>query len=183
MESFEEWEQKRLARRGRVLAFLDGTGVAYELVEHPAMHSAADNALHERDIHATVFKNLFLRNKDRSRFYLYSLPITKRADLAALAKGIGETRFSFGNEEELWGRLRIRAGSVSLLNVVDAPGTDVELLIDKEIFACERFGVHPNDNTATVLLEPGDLAKILDAAGCRYRLVGQDESGGQNSPG
>ncbi|MDR1890429.1 MAG: prolyl-tRNA synthetase associated domain-containing protein [Zoogloeaceae bacterium] len=158
-------------RRERVYALLNKLGIAYGVVEHPAMFSAADNELHEQDINATIFKNLFLRNKDKSRYYLYSLPIMKRADLAALASHIGETRFSFGNENELWDKLHIRPGSVSPLNVIDAPGTDVEILIDREIFACERFGIHPNDNTTTVILSPEDLMKILDAAGCPYRVI------------
>jgi Ala-tRNA(Pro) deacylase len=158
-------------RRERVFALLDKFGIQYEIVEHAAMFSAADNELHEQDINATIFKNLFLRNKDKSRYYLYSLPIIKRADLAALANTISETRFSFGNENELWEKLRIRPGSVSPLNVIDAPETDVEILIDREIFACGRFGIHPNDNTATVILSPEDLLKILDTMGCRYRIV------------
>jgi Ala-tRNA(Pro) deacylase len=157
--------------RERVYALLDRLGIQYEIIEHPAMLSAADNELHERDINATIFKNLFLRNKDKSRYYLYSLPIMKRADLAALANHINETRFSFGNENELWDKLRIRPGSVSPLNVIDAPGTDAEILIDREIFDCGRFGIHPNDNTATVILTPEDLMKILDATGCRYRVI------------
>ena len=158
-------------RRERVFAALDRLAIQYEVVEHPAMFSAADNVLHERDINATIFKNLFLRNKDKSRYYLYSLPIMKRADLAALASRISETRFSFGNENELWEKLHIRQGSVSPLNVIDAPGTDVEILIDREIFDNARFGVHPNDNTATVILSPEDLMKILEASDCHYRIV------------
>jgi Ala-tRNA(Pro) deacylase len=158
-------------RRERVYALLDELGIQYEVVEHPAMFSAADNEPHARDVNATIFKNLFLRNKDKSRHYLYSLPITKRADLSALASRLGETRLSFGHEKALWDKLRIRPGSVSPLNVIDAPGTDVEILIDREIFACERFGIHPNDNTATVILAPDDLMKLLDATGCRYRAI------------
>ena len=158
-------------RRERVVALLNRLGIQYEIIEHPVMFSAADNELHEQDINATIFKNLFLRNKDKSRYYLYSLPIMKRADLAALAANIDETRFSFGNENELWYKLRIRPGSVSPLNVIDAPETDVEILINREIFDCGRFGIHPNDNTATVILAPEDLIKILDAAGCRYRII------------
>jgi Ala-tRNA(Pro) deacylase len=157
--------------RERVYALLDKLDIKYEVVEHPAMFSAADNELHEQDIGATIFKNLFLRNKDKSRYYLYSLPIMKRADLAALATSIGETRFSFGNETELWDKLHIRPGSVSPLNFIDAPEADVEILIDREIFGSERFGIHPNDNTATVILTPPDLIKILDEIGCRYRII------------
>jgi Ala-tRNA(Pro) deacylase len=166
-----EQSETDINRRERVFALLDRLGIEYELIEHAAMFSAADNELHERDINAIIFKNLFLRNKTKSRYYLYSLPIMKRADLSALANHISETRFSFGNENELWEKLHIRQGSVSPLNVIDAPGTDVEIIIDREIFDTARFGVHPNDNTATVILSPTDLMKILDAAGCSYRII------------
>jgi Ala-tRNA(Pro) deacylase len=158
-------------RRERVYALLDRLNIGYEIVEHPAMFSAADNELHEQEIGATIFKNLFLRNKNKSRYYLYSLPIMKRADLAALATSINETRFSFGNETELWDKLHIRPGSVSPLNVIDAPETDVEILIEREIFDIGRLGIHPNDNTATVILAPQDLIKILDEIGCRYQII------------
>jgi len=162
-------------RRERVFALLDRLSISYEVVEHAAMFSAADNELHERDVDATIFKNLFLRNKDKGRYYLYSLPLMKRADLAALANHIGETRFSFGNENELWEKLHIRQGSVSPLNVIDAPGTDVEVLVDHDIFNSTRFGIHPNDNTATVILMPKDLMKILDAVGINYRIIKLDD--------
>jgi Ala-tRNA(Pro) deacylase len=158
-------------RRERVYALLDRLDIKYEIVEHPAMFSADDNELHEQDINATIFKNLFLRNKDKSRYYIYSLPIMKRADLVTLATSISETRFSFGNETELWDKLHIRPGSVSPLNVIDAPKTDVGILIDREIFSCGRFGIHPNDNTATVILAPQDLIRVLDEIGCRYRII------------
>jgi len=160
-----------LNRRERVFALLYKLRIQYEVVEHKAMFSAADNEFHERDLGAIIFKNLFLRNKDKSRYYLYSLPIMKRADLAALANNIGETRFSFGNENELWEKLHIRQGSVSPLNVIDAPGTDVTILIDRDIYNSTRFGIHPNDNTATVILSPIDLIKILDAADSVYRII------------
>jgi Ala-tRNA(Pro) deacylase len=158
-------------RRKRVYALLDRLNITYEIVEHPAMFTAADNIIHEQKIKAMIFKNLFLRNKDKSRYYLYSLPLTKRADLAALASHIGETRFSFGNEEELWNKLHIRQGSVSPLNIIDAPDNDAEILVDKAVFTSSRFGIHPTDNTVTVILAPGDLMKALEASGCRYRVI------------
>jgi len=158
-------------KSARVYALLDALGIAYEKVDHPALFSAADNVLHEIEIDGVIFKNLFLRNKKKTRWYLYALPIEKRANLLALQKLLGEERLSFGSEEALWEKLRIRPGSVSILNVIDAPDTDVEILIDRDIFAAARFGVHPNDNTATVVMAPQDLTRVLDAVSVRYRFV------------
>jgi Ala-tRNA(Pro) deacylase len=155
----------------RVYALLDELGIAYEVADHPAIFSARDNAMHDIDIGAVIFKNLFLRNKGKNRYYLYSLPIDKRADLKALRHLLGEAGLSFGSSEALWEKLHITPGTVSLLNVIDAPGTDVIIAIDNDIYKTERFGVHPNDNTATVILTPDALPKIFEWARVEYRFV------------
>jgi ribosomal protein S18 acetylase RimI-like enzyme len=158
-------------RRERVYALLDRLGIEYGKVSHPPIFTQADSELRPADIDAVIFKNLFLRNKDKSRYYLYSLPLSHRADLAAVAKALGETRLSFGDEDALQEKLNIRHGAVSFLNAVDAESTDVTLLIDCSAFGCDRIGVHPNDNTATVMLKPHDIQRILDACGVKHRFL------------
>ncbi|MDR0518743.1 MAG: prolyl-tRNA synthetase associated domain-containing protein [Clostridiales Family XIII bacterium] len=175
LEAVTIMRTENLDRRERVLAALDGLGIGYKLVEHPAVFSAKDNddsiAMERAAGGAVIFKNLFLRNKDKSRYYLYSLPIDKRADLPGLAKLLGEKKLGFGSAEALWDKLHITAGTVSLLNVVDAVGTEVTVLIDRDIYKSEGFGIHPNDNTATVVLLPEDIVRVLEWAGVEYRFV------------
>jgi Ala-tRNA(Pro) deacylase len=115
-------------RQEQVYAALNDIGVAYSKVDHPPMFTQADNEIHCVNIVSAIFKNLFLRNKDKSRYYLLSLPLTKRADLRLAADLLGETRFSFGNDEELFEKLNIQAGSVSFLNVIGKPDTEVTFL-------------------------------------------------------
>jgi Ala-tRNA(Pro) deacylase len=158
-------------RKTEVYALFDALGVEYSVAEHPPIFSQADNEKHRVDIGAVIFKNLFLRNADKSRYYLLSLPLTKRADLAKVRRLLGESRLSFGDEDALFEKLNIRPGSVSLLNIIGKPDTDVMLLIDKEICKSERFGVHPNDNTATIIFAPQDIPKILDHFDAKYRFV------------
>ena len=158
-------------RREQVYALLDRLGIEYEVIEHPPMFTQADSATQRVNIDAVIFKNLFLRNKNKSRYYLYSLPLDKRADLIAVAKTLGETRLSFGDENALREKLNIQHGAVSFLNVIGAEGTDVTLLLDSSVFDYNRIGVHPNDNTATVILKPQDIQKILDACGVEYKFM------------
>jgi len=157
--------------RERVYAFLDRLGIEYEIVNHPPVFTQADSNIHRIESGAVIFKNLFLRNKNKSRYYLYSLPLTKRADLVAVSKALDETRLSFGDEDALLEKLNIRHGSVSFLNVIGAEGTDVTILVDSLAFDCALIGVHPNDNTATVVLKPQDIQKILDACGVEYMFI------------
>jgi len=165
-----DYEELNQNRRERVYALLDRLGIEYEVIEHPPMFTQADGDIHRVETDAVIFKNLFLRNKNKSRYYLYSLPLTKRADLVAVAKALDETRLSFGDEDALREKLNIQHGAVSFLNVIGAESTDVRLLIDSSVFSCDRVGVHPNDNTATVVLSPHDIHKILDACGVEYRF-------------
>ena len=158
-------------RQEKVYAVLDGLGIEYCKIDHPPMFTQADSENRQVPFDGVIFKNLFLRNKNKSRYYLYSLPLTKRADLVAVAREIGETRLSFGDEVTLQEKLNIQHGAVSFLNVIGTEGTDVTILIDSAVFDCERIGVHPNDNTATVLLRPQDIQKILAACGVEYRLL------------
>ena len=130
------------SKRERVYTLLDRLEIQYGVVDHPPMFTQADSEHNGVQIEATIFKNLFLRNKDRSRYYLYSLPLSKRADLDAVAKALGETRLSFAGEDALHEKLNIQHGAVSLLNAVDAGKTDVVFLIDSCAFEYDRIGIH-----------------------------------------
>jgi GNAT superfamily N-acetyltransferase len=159
------------SRQERVYTLLDGLGIEYGKISHLPIFTQADSELRPIETDAAIFKNLFLRNKDKSRYYLYSLPLTKRADLLAVAKALGETRLSFGDEDVLREKLHIQHGAVSFLNVIGAESTDVALLVDSAAFDYERIGVHPNDNTATVILRPQDIQRLLDACGVEWRFL------------
>jgi Ala-tRNA(Pro) deacylase len=158
-------------RQDQVCAALDEIGVKYSKVDHPPLFTQADNEIHRVNIGAVIFKNLFLRNKDKSRYYLLSLPLTQRADLRLAAELIGETRLSFGSDGELFAKLNIRPGSVSFLNVIGAPDTDVTFLMDSSVNGYDLIGVHPNDNTATVIFAPREIPKIWERYGVEYKYL------------
>ena len=164
------------SNKEHVCALLKKLGIDFEIVEHPPIFTQADSENRRIDIDAVIFKNLFLRNKNKSRYYLYSLPLAKRADLNAIAKTLGETRLSFGDEEKLQEKLNIKHGAVSFLNVIGVESTDVTILIDKAVFDYNRIGVHPNDNTATVILKLQDIQKILSACEVEYMFIAPESS-------
>jgi Ala-tRNA(Pro) deacylase len=160
-----------MGKKEEVYAALDGLGIEYRKVDHPPLFTAADNGIHRVNIEAVIFKNLFLRNKDKSQYYLLSLPLDKRADLRLAAEQLGETRLSFGDADALQEKLNIQHGSVSFLNVIGKPDTTVIFLMDACVNNCERIGVHPNDNTATVICSPREIPKIWEHYGVPYRYL------------
>ena len=178
-EHREERDEEALAEaRQQVYGVFDALGIEYEAFDHPPVFSAADEVRKDIKIDALICKNLFLRNKDKSRYYLFTLALDKRADLAGLQNALGETRLSFGDAEALWEKLRIRPGSVSLLNIIgareaDAAGDEgaLKFLVDAETLRAPRIGVHPNDNAATIVFAPGRLPDVFAHYGADFEFI------------
>ena len=165
-----EFPAHYLPAKEKVYAVFDNLNIEYIPVNHPALYSQADSEKRPVDMHGgVILKNLFLRNKNKSKYYLYVLPLEQKADLISLQKQIGESRLSFGNEESLFEKLGITKGSVSLLNIIGVETTDVEFLIDEKVYVYDKISLHPNDNTASVVFSPQDIEKILDNYGAKYR--------------
>ena len=176
-------EEALAAARQRVYAVFDKLGIPYKVFDHVPIFSAADRVAQGVEVDGVICKNLFLRNKDKTRYYLYTLPIEKRADLAALQNMLAETRLSFGDEEALWEKLHITPGSVSLLNIIgeraasEAAGIVpvpplLKFLIDAEtLTAVPGIGLHPNDNAATIVFKADLLPRLLEYFGADFEFV------------
>jgi len=169
----EERNEKELAEaRRKVTEVFDALGIPYEVFIHPPIFSAAERKEKQVEVDGLICKNLFLRNKDKSRYYLYTLPIDKRADLVALQTALGETRLSFGDAEALWNMLHITPGTVSLLNIIGSSETpDMIFLVDAEVLNVPRIGVHPNDNGATIVFPPDRLPEIFAHYGADFGFI------------
>jgi len=191
----EERNEEELAEaRRKVADVFDALGIPYEIVIHPPIFSAAEREEKQVNVDGLICKNLFLRNKDKTSYYLFTLPIDKRADLVALQKALGETRLSFGDADALWEKLRIHPGSVSLLNIIGAFTTEgtslsvvkterdvpsvvcsqLRFLVDAEVLNEPRIGVHPNDNAATIVFPPDRLPDIFSRYGADFSFISLD---------
>ena len=155
----------------RVYEVLKELNIDFEKINHPALYTAADNDKYKIELDGVMCKNLFIRNKDKSKYYLVILPLNKRANLKEIEEKLQETRFSFGSEEDLFKKLKITKGSVSLLNIIEVEKTDVKFIIDKELLDVSKVGFHPNNNTATVLFSPENIKKILNKYKVEYEFI------------
>ena len=172
----------RQERELRVYELLDGLGVEYDRLDHkPAMtmegcaeinaafgrmtleeFNAENNE--ERTKHAIVCKNLFLCNKQRTRFYLLMMPGDKKFLTKNLSAQINSARLSFAGKEDMLRYLDITPGSVSVLGLMNDSGNAVKLLIDNDVLQSEYVGCHPCINTSSLRMKTKDLMeKILPA--------------------
>lgn len=148
----------------RTYDLLDRLGVSYKRLDHDAMPTI--EACHDVDqlLGIEICKNLFLRNAQKTAFYLLLLPGTKKFKTAALSKQIGSARLSFAEPEFMEEFLDITPGSVSVLGLMNDKENRVRLLIDKDVLENPSFGCHPCINTSSLRFQTKDLLeKILPA--------------------
>lgn len=158
-------------REQKVLRILSSLGIRYERYEHPPVYTIEEAKRHGGDIPGTHCKNLFLRNKKGSRHYLLTLEQSKRADLKALTRKLGEDRLSFASGERLMRYLGLETGAVSPFGLINDSKNEVLALIDKDLHGAARLCFHPNVNTATVGLSFSDFERFLKSTGNPFRYI------------
>ena len=90
-------------------------------------------------------KNLFLKDSIVKRFYLITLPATKKVEIKLLRKIVGAKKLSFAKPEELKRILNLDPGSVSPFGLINDDLNQVHYYIDKEVWnaekVCSREGI------------------------------------------
>jgi Ala-tRNA(Pro) deacylase len=161
-----------MSARAEILAFLEGIGIAFDLAEHPPVHTIEDCARAEALLGCVVPKNLFLTPRNRS---FYALCLTRPNALfrtADFSRQIGASRLSFGAPEALFENLRTPPGAVSPLGLIFPSAADVPLYLDERLASVPRLGFHPNDNAATLAMATGDfLGRFLPNLGRAPRFA------------
>ena len=162
----------RLAKEIRTYDLLDSLGVSYTRVDHDALPTIEACLEVDRLLGSEICKNLFLRNAQKTDFYLLLMPGNKKFKTALLSKQIGSARLSFGEPEFMEEFMDLTPGSVTVMGLMNDKAGRVRLLIDKDILDGKSFGCHPCMNTTSLKIKTDDiLKKFLKHTGHRYRVV------------
>ncbi|MGN0170635.1 MAG: prolyl-tRNA synthetase associated domain-containing protein [Lachnospiraceae bacterium] len=171
----------RLDKEIRTYDLLDELGIAYDRVDHEeAMTMEACAEIDKVLAPAVICKNLFLCNAQKTRFYLLMIRDDKKFKTKEISHQIGSPRLSFAPAEFMEEYLDITPGSVSVLGLMNDAENHVQLLIDRDLLAADRFGCHPCINTSSLRLGMQDiLEKFLPRIHHDYLVVelgcGQDD--------
>ncbi len=158
----------RSDREIRTYAFLDSLGVRFDRTDHPDRPATTMEVCAEVDaiLGVRICKNLFLCNRNKSRYYLLVMPGDKPFKTRELSDQIGSTRLSFADASAMERYLDVHPGSVSVLGLMNDKNHSVQLVIDEDVLKEEFFGCHPCENTSSIRFAARDLTeKILPALG------------------
>lgn len=167
----------RLERELRVYDFLDELGLEYFRTDHPPVDTM--EACYEIDsvLQATICKNLFLCNRQKTQFYLLMMPGDKPFKTKEITSQIGSARLSFAAPEDMEAYLDILPGAVSVMGLMNDKENKVRLLVDEDILQGEYLGCHPCVSTSSLKLKTADVfGAFLDAVGhdmTKVKLTGE----------
>ena len=153
------------------LRYLDQHQINYEKIDHPAVFNMADLAnLHLPHPEADA-KNLFIRDDQKKHYYLLTVKGNKKVNLQQFRQKFGTRRLTFASPEDLKKFLQVTPGSVTPLSLLNNAIVEIPLYLDAYFLQQPLIGMHPNDNTATIWLNSGDLINLIKAHGNPVHLV------------
>ena len=155
-----DW-QGRLEKEIRCYDLLDSLGVDYWYITHEPAETMEICAEIDKTLQATICKNLFLCNRQKTEFYLLMIPGTKVFKTKELSHQIGSSRLSFAGAEDMEKYLDITPGSVSVLGLMNDKEKKVHLLVDEDVLKDEYIGVHPCVNTSSIKIKTEDIAERI----------------------
>lgn len=154
----------RLEREIKVYDLLDSLGIIYERTDHEPADTMEACQKIDKILDVVICKNLFLCNRQKTRFYLLMMPGEKPFKTKDLSKQINSARLSFADEEAMEQYLHIKPGAVSVMGLMNDTDNQVQLLIDRQVLEGEMLGCHPCVNTSSLKMKTKDiLEKFLPA--------------------
>lgn len=147
----------RLDKEMRVYDLLDSLGIAYERTDHEAAMTMEDCMEIDRILDIVICKNLFLCNRQKTRFYLLMMPGDKVFRTRDLSPLIGSSRLSFAEAQDMEKYLDITPGSVSVMGLMNDTQNHVQLLVDRPVIESPLLGCHPCVNTSSLRMKTKDV--------------------------
>lgn len=155
-----------------VYSALRELGIGFKRAEHDEAGTIDDCLAVEKVLGVKICKNLFLCNRQKTKFYLLLMPGDKQFKTKDLSSQINSARLSFAGADEMKKYLGVAPGSVSVLGLIFDKENDVTLLIDSDLLNNEFIGCHPCKNTASLKIKTDDiLLKFLPYVKHEYTTV------------
>lgn len=150
---------------------LSALNIPYERFEHAAAMTMQDCDVFDAGRNAAHCKNLFLTNRQGTDFYLLLVVGDKPFKTKDVSRQLGVARLSFGTPEQLMDKLGLQPGAVTPMGLIHDHTRSVQVLLDRDVAKWETIIVHPNVNTASILLSTADLLRFLASRGNRVTYV------------
>lgn len=152
-----------------IYEYLNANNIWYEKINHEAVYNMDELSKIDIPYFDVIAKNLFIRDDKKRNYYLITLKGNKKINLKEFRKSQNTRALSFASEEELQEIMSLTAGSVSPFGLLNDDNLLVHFYIDKD-YDDSVIGIHPNDNTETIILKVKDLIEIIATHGNEVKV-------------
>lgn len=150
-------EEGRLKKEMDTYNLLDELQISYERVDHEALNTMEACVEVDKLLRATICKNLFLCNRQKTKYYLLMMPGEKSFRTKELSAQINSARLSFAPPEDMEQLLNLEPGSVTVMGLIYDKENKVQLLVDEDVLKGEYLGCHPCINTSSIKLKTREV--------------------------
>ena len=151
----------REAHEVAVYDLLDRLGIQYLRTDHEEANTMEACNEIDRVLDVTISKNLFICNRQETKFYMLMMPGDKPFKTSVVSKLVGSARLSFADARYMEEFLHIRPGAVSVMGLMNDMDNRVQLLIDREIVNSEYLGCHPCVSTSSLKMKTDDMLHVF----------------------
>lgn len=173
-----ESNEGRKEKEIQVYDLLDKLGIEFQRTDHAAAMTMEDCIEADQVLGIDICKNLFLCNRQKTKFYLLLIPGDKVFKTKELSSQIQSSRLSFGSAEDMEKYLNVTPGSATIMGLMFDTENQVQLIVDEDVLAQEEFGCHPCVNTSSLKMKTADIfGKFLEEVHHGYltvKLVGEE---------
>lgn len=155
-----------------IYEFIKSKNIWYEITEHKAVFNMEELSEIEIPYPEYDAKNLFVRDDKKRNYYLITVKGNKRVNLKEFRAKNATRPLSFASEQDLMKIMKLIAGAVTPLGLLNDQDLKVTFYLDKDFLDDKQIiGVHPNDNTSTLWLKVTDLIGIIKEHGNQVNIV------------
>ena len=157
--------------KNEIYDYLNKKNIKYEVTNHKAVYTMEELSNIYVPYPEENAKNLFLKDDKKKIYYLITVKGNKRVDLKEFRNKNNTRPLSFASSNDLFNKMKLTPGSVTPFGLLNNVDKDIIYFVDRYFFDNNIIGVHPNDNTATIWLNPNDLIEIIKEHGNQVNIV------------
>ncbi|MCD8055006.1 MAG: prolyl-tRNA synthetase associated domain-containing protein [Lachnospiraceae bacterium] len=136
---------------------LEELHIPFQRVDNDSVEAMEDCVAISEKLGAEIRKTIVVCNRKKTSVFLVILPADKPFQTKIFSEKVGCSRMSFASAETMRDLLGTEPGSASVMDLLNDPDEDVQVVIDTAVAKEEWFACNPGVNTSHIRFKTDDL--------------------------
>ena len=155
----------------RICDYLKENSIRFNFYEHQPVYTVEDVKNAKLDIPGIPTKNLFLRDKKKTKYFVLISEEDKKINLKKVGQYIDTKNLTFASEQELNDIIGLQMGDVGPFGIINDNEKKVSILLDSQLIDKSDINLSANSLTTTITIDYGELVKFIESVGNNYTII------------